>query len=58
MEAILAPGKLEPEGIARLTETQLRPAGILRQKASYLLDLAQKTLDGTVRLERIGRRCS
>ncbi len=55
LEAILAPGKLEPEGIARLTEPQLRSVGISRQKASYLLDLAEKTLDGTLRLERIGR---
>lgn len=55
LEMFLAPGKLEPEGIARLTESQLRSVGLSRQKASYLLDLAQKTLDGTVRLDRIGR---
>ncbi len=46
---------LNAESIARLTETQLRSVGLSRQKASYLLDLAQKTLDGTVRLNGIGR---
>jgi DNA-3-methyladenine glycosylase II len=55
LEALLAPGKLDAEGIARLGESQLRSVGLSRQKASYLLDLAQKTLDGTVRLSHIGR---
>jgi DNA-3-methyladenine glycosylase II len=55
LESLLAPGRLEPEGIARLDESQLRSVGLSRQKASYLLDLAQKALDGTVRLDRIGR---
>lgn len=55
LEDLLAPGKLEPESVARLKEPQLRSVGLSRQKASYLLDLAQRTLDGTVRLDRIGR---
>lgn len=41
--------------MATLTEPQLRSVGLSRQKASYLLDLAQKTLNGTVRLDRMGR---
>ena len=55
LEAVLPNGGLKPEGIARLGEADLRSVGLSRQKASYLLDLAQKSLDGTVRLDRIGR---
>ena len=55
LEGFASNGGLDAEGIARLTESQLRSVGLSRQKASYLLDLAQKTLDGTVRLDRIGR---
>jgi len=55
LEGILDGSGLTAEGIARLTEPQLRSVGLSRQKASYLQDLAQKTLDGTVRLDRIGR---
>jgi DNA-3-methyladenine glycosylase II len=46
---------LNAEGIAGLKEPQLRSVGLSRQKASYLLDLAEKCLDGTVRLGGIGR---
>jgi DNA-3-methyladenine glycosylase II len=55
LEGILDNGGLSAEGIARLTETDLRSVGLSRQKASYLLDLARKSLDGTVRLDRMGR---
>lgn len=55
LEGIIANGRLTAEGIGRLTEPQLRSVGLSRQKASYLLDLARKSLDGTVRLDRIGR---
>ena len=55
LEAIIDNGGLTAEGIGRLTEPQLRSVGLSRQKASYLLDLACKSLDGTVRLDRIGR---
>jgi DNA-3-methyladenine glycosylase II len=55
LEGVIDNGGLTAEGIARLTEPQLRSVGLSRQKASYLLDLACKTLDGTVRLDRIGR---
>ncbi|MHB9046788.1 MAG: DNA-3-methyladenine glycosylase family protein [Pirellulales bacterium] len=46
---------MKPAGIARLVLSDLRSVGLSRQKASYLLDLAGKTLDGTVELGRIGR---
>jgi DNA-3-methyladenine glycosylase II len=55
LEALLSNGGLTPEGIARFDESQLRSVGLSRQKASNRLDLAQKSLDGTVRLDRIGR---
>ena len=55
LEGIIDNGGLTAEGIGRLTEPQLRSVGLSRQKASYLLDLARKSLDGTVRLDRIGR---
>lgn len=55
LEGIFDDGGLNAEGIARLAESDLRSVGLSRQKASYLLDLARKSLDGTVRLDRIGR---
>jgi DNA-3-methyladenine glycosylase II len=55
LEGVLDDGGLSAEGIAGLKESELRSVGLSRQKASYLLDLAAKTLDGTVRLDRIGR---
>ena len=36
------------EAVARLNLQTLRTAGVSRQKGGYLLDLAQKTLDGIV----------
>jgi DNA-3-methyladenine glycosylase II len=55
LEALLPNGGLKPEGVARLDESQLRSVGLSRQKASYLLDLSHKSLNGTIRLDRIGR---
>lgn len=55
LEGILDGSGLTAEGIAGLSGPQLRSVGLSRQKASYLLDLAGKCLDGTVRLDRIAR---
>ena len=55
LEGVVDNGGLTAEGIVRLKEPQLRSVGLSRQKASYLLDLARKSLDGTVQLDRIGR---
>jgi DNA-3-methyladenine glycosylase II len=55
LDSLLEPGGLKPENLACLAKSDLRDVGLSRQKASYLLDLAQKTLDGTVQLDRIGR---
>jgi DNA-3-methyladenine glycosylase II len=46
---------ITPAALARQTVDKLRAAGISRQKASYLIDLAQKVDDGTVPLTTIGR---
>lgn len=55
LEALLEPEELTPENLADLDLTELRSVGLSRQKAAYLLDLAQKTLDGIVDLKKIGR---
>ena len=41
------------ETLAAITDDQLRAAGISRQKAGYLRDLAQKVYDGIVPLEEV-----
>ena len=46
---------LSPERILELPIEELRKAGLSRQKASYLLDLANHVCDGRLRLNRIGR---
>lgn len=55
LHALLQPDGLTPANLARQGEDKLRAAGISRQKASYLSDLARKVDDGTVPLDRIGR---
>ena len=52
---LIAPQKISPEALAPLTPVQLRTAGISPQKASYLLDLAQKVQTGEVRLKKLTR---
>ena len=55
LEQAVAPQGIRPETIARFTVARFRKAGISRQKAGYLLDLAEKCRDGTVRLSRLAR---
>jgi DNA-3-methyladenine glycosylase II len=45
---------LTPEGILKLTEAQLRGAGLSKQKLSYLRDLAEKTRSGEVQFRHFG----
>jgi DNA-3-methyladenine glycosylase II len=52
---LAAPEKINPEVLLRLGVDELRTVGISPQKARYLLDLASRVDDGTVRLSRIGR---
>jgi DNA-3-methyladenine glycosylase II len=42
----LAGEPLTPEGILKLTDTQMRRAGLSKQKTSYLRDLAERTHRG------------
>ena len=51
----LKPERATPEAIGRLSIDQLRAIGLSRPKAGYMLDLAGKCADGTVRLGRLGR---
>jgi len=44
--AALAGEPLTPEGILKLTDAQMRGAGLSKQKTSYLRDLAERTLRG------------
>ncbi|MBI4663562.1 MAG: DNA-3-methyladenine glycosylase 2 family protein [Verrucomicrobia bacterium] len=52
----LAPRRVTPENLARLTPVQMRSAGLSPQKAAYLRDLSQKILDGQVQLTKLARR--
>jgi len=51
----VGPGGLTPENVAALDLEMLRSIGISRQKAAYLLDLAEKARDGVLRLDAMGR---
>jgi DNA-3-methyladenine glycosylase II len=44
-----------PQELAHITDAQLRAAGVSRQKASYLRDLAAHVADGRLPLARLGR---
>jgi DNA-3-methyladenine glycosylase II len=46
-------GRLTPEGIAALPETEMRAAGLSRSKAAAVADLSAKVLDGTVPLDDV-----
>jgi DNA-3-methyladenine glycosylase II len=51
----VGPEGMTPQFICRLTVADLRTVGLSRQKASYILDLAQRVHDGTLPLERLAR---
>jgi DNA-3-methyladenine glycosylase II len=44
--AALAGEPLTPEGVLKLTDAQMRGAGLSKQKTSYLRDLAERTRSG------------
>lgn len=56
LEALVAPDPLSPETLLRFELDELRSVGLSPQKASYVLDLVTKSLDGTINLNTIGRR--
>ena len=51
----LPDGKLTAAGLASFTLEQYRLAGVSKQKASYLKSLAERSLEGDLRLSQIGR---
>jgi DNA-3-methyladenine glycosylase II len=55
LEQSLKPAGILPETMACQTVESLRAVGVSRQKAGYMIDLAQKCSDGTVQLSRLGR---
>lgn len=56
LEARVAPHKISPEALVRLSEADLQACGLSPQKRGYLQDLCGKVAAGDVRLDRIGRR--
>jgi DNA-3-methyladenine glycosylase II len=56
LETLVGQTVIKPAAITALSDRQLRSAGLSPQKLTYLRDLAEKAQDGTVRLDRIGRR--
>lgn len=52
---LLGEKTFKAESIAKLDLEQMRTAGVSRQKAGYILDLAQKTVDGTVHFRGFAR---
>jgi DNA-3-methyladenine glycosylase II len=51
----VGPEGMTPRFISTLTVADLRTVGLSRQKASYILDLAQRVHEGTLPLERLAR---
>jgi DNA-3-methyladenine glycosylase II len=51
--AALAGDPLSPQGILKLTDEQMRGAGLSKQKSSYLKDLAEKTASGALDFSRL-----
>jgi DNA-3-methyladenine glycosylase II len=51
--AAVAGEPLTAEGILKLSDEQLRAAGLSRQKSTYLKDLAAKTKDGLLNFARL-----
>lgn len=55
LDELVKPRKYLPQTFAELSSDDLRSVGVSQQKASYIADLSQKCLDGTVQLSRLGR---
>jgi len=51
----LVGGRLTAEAVMAVPEDELRGAGLSAAKAASIRDLAKRTLDGTLRLDRISR---
>ena len=51
--AAIAGEPVTPQGILKLTDTQLRSVGLSKQKSAYLKDLAEKTASGALDFSRL-----
>jgi DNA-3-methyladenine glycosylase II len=52
---LAAARELTPERVARMSEAEVRAAGITRQKAAYLKDLARRMVEGELDLNALER---
>src|SRR3989442_9973040 len=55
VEQYVAPEKISPVSLGRLTPRQLRKLGVSPQKTTYLMDLAERVRRGELQLERLAR---
>lgn len=55
LDELAGPGDVTAETITRLTNDELRGAGISRPKIAYLKDLSERVCSGEVRLDQLGR---
>lgn len=55
LEILVGSKRLPAEKFSRLTIEQLRSVGVSPQKASYIIDLAQKTLDRSIRFRTFAK---
>jgi DNA-3-methyladenine glycosylase II len=55
LEDLVGTEGMTPGHLASLSLAELKSAGLSKQKASYILDLAVRVRDGTLPLERIAR---
>ncbi len=55
LEAQTNGGGLTPEALSKLSDAELRQAGLSGQKTSYIRDLATRVLDGRLQLAKLHR---
>ena len=55
LKTLVEPEGIKPDTLKNYSIDELREAGVSRQKAGYILDLASKVADGTVNLKAMGR---
>jgi DNA-3-methyladenine glycosylase II len=55
LEERVGPDGMTPQGITSLSPEDLRAVGLSKQKASYILDLADRVHTGTLPLSRLAR---
>lgn len=49
-----AAGEITPEALSSTTDSDMRNAGLSRQKISYIRDLSEKSLSGEINLDELG----